>query len=469
MWAGGPPADTLPRPTGTGGDGTSGLSRSVSRKNFQRFPVRLITLWAQGMTKTEQEGATLSSTETEQQLNPSTDPPFFPFTRDKRCPFDPPTEVRQPGQQARRVQIWDGQTAWLVTRHDHAAALFADSRVSHDTRGPSYPHESPGFKQRAFQGQSFINMDDPEHGRLRRMANPAFTVKRVKALQETIQRHVDEHIDQMLTQSGPVDLVANFALPVPSLIISAMLGVPEEDQERFQYAASLSITRGTPPEVVVETTGKLLDYLEQLVVTKMASPSEDLLSDIATKNVATGQITAREAAVTARLLLIGGHETTANMISLSTALLLQHPEQLEELRTTDDPTLIVSAVEELLRFNSIAHLGQRRFALEDIELDGLSIKAGDALILSIDGGNRTPEIYPDPDTLDIHRDARGHLAFGWGTHGCIGQSLARLELQIALNTLFRRIPTLRLAAEIDELEFKDDAIIFGLHKLPITW
>jgi cytochrome P450 len=396
-------------------------------------------------------------------------PPTYPFERQAGCPFDPPLDVRAPGQAPRKVTIWDGQTAWLFTHHRQIETLLSDSRVSHDTTNPHYPHETAGFKARAFQGQSFINRDDPEHGRLRRMANPAFTAKRVMALREVIQADVDRLIDEMLAGPKPVDLVAAFALPVPSLMIAILLGIPEQDVERFQSAAAVAITKDTPPAVVEQTQGALLDYLEQLIQSKVSSPSEDLLSDLATKNVATGQITAREAAVTARLLLIGGHETTANMISLSTVVLLQHPEQLAELRAAEDPALMASAVEELLRYNTIAHNGMRRVALEDIELDGLTIKAGDGLILSLDGGNRSPEIYPEPDTLDIHRDARGHLAFGWGTHGCIGQSLARLELQIALGTLYRRIPTLRLAADVEQLNFKNDALIYGLHSLPVTW
>lgn len=395
--------------------------------------------------------------------------PHFPFGRAKKCPFDPPAGVQVASQAPRRVQIWNGRTGWLITKHEHLRALLADPRVSHDTSNDDYPHESPGFMQRAHQGQSFVNMDDPEHGRIRRMANPAFTAKRILGLRETIQAQIDELIDSMLRGPKPVDLVELFSLPVPSLMICLLLGVPTDQQGFFQRTADTIIRQDSPPEVVKQVQGELLDYLEDLVQKKAKDPGEDLLSDLAVKNVVTGQLTPREAAVTARLLLVAGHETTANMISLSTAVMSQHPEQLAELRDSDDPKLMASAVEELLRYLSITHIGLRRFALEDIEFDGVTIRAGEGLMCSVDGGNRSPEVYENPETLDIHRNPRGHLAFGWGPHQCIGQSLARLELQLALGTLFKRIPTLKLTQNVDELDFKYDGIIFGLHSLPVTW
>ncbi|WP_329410573.1 cytochrome P450 [Nocardia vinacea] len=373
------------------------------------------------------------------------------------------------GQAPQRVQIWNGQTGWLITKHEQVRALFADPRVSHDTSNASYPHESAGFMQRARQGQSFVNMDDPEHARMRRMVNSSFTAKRVLGLREKIQHQIDSLIDSMLAGPKPVDLVEAFSLAVPTGMICLLLGVPDSRQGFVQRAAETIIRQDTPPEVVQQVQGEFLDYLEDLVRQKAEDPGEDLLSDLAMKNVANGDLTAREAAVTARLLLVAGHETTANTISLSTALLLQHPEQLAELSDSDGLDLWSSAVEEFLRYESIAHIGLRRFALEDIELDGMTIRKGDGLMLSVDGGNRSPEVYENPDTLDLHRNPRGHLAFGWGPHQCIGQSLARLELKLALSTLFTRIPTLRLATTIDELDFKHDAIVYGLHSLPVTW
>lgn len=400
------------------------------------------------------------------------DPVAYPMARAAGCPFDPPPELTTPEaqQRMRKVRLWDGRWVWLVTKHSDVRTLFADERISHDSAHASYPHESPGFKARAMQGKSFVNMDAPEHQRLRRMVTAPFTARRVEGMRAQIQENVDGLIDNLLAGPKPADLVEAFALPVPSLIICLLLGVPVEKQGFFQDTARIIVSTDSPPDVVNAAQGDLLDYLEGLVVEKMTHPGDDLLSDLAAKHVATGSITAREAAITARLLLVGGHETTANMIALGTLALLQNPQQLSELRDTDDPKLIARAVEELLRYLSIAHIAPRRFALEDIEVDGGTIRAGDGVALSIDAANRSPEAFgDDPGHLDLRRDARRHVAFGFGPHQCLGQPLARIELQVVYGTLYRRIPTLRLATELDQIDFKDEAILYGVRSLPVTW
>ncbi|MGW1785645.1 cytochrome P450 [Streptomyces sp. NPDC002143] len=399
------------------------------------------------------------------------DPVPYPMARATGCPFDPPPALTTPESQERmrKVRLWDGSSVWLVTKYSHVRMLFADKRVSHDTAHPSYPHESAGFKERAQQGKSFVNMDSPEHQRLRRMVTAPFASRRVESLRPQIQEMVDGLIDAMLAGPSPTDLVESFALPVPSLMICLLLGVPVEQQKFFQDTARIIISTDSPPDVVNSAQGALLDYLEGLTVEKMTRPGNDLLSDVAVKHVATGSITAREAAITARLLLVGGHETTANMIALGTLALLQNPEQLAVLRDTDDPVLISSAVEEMLRYLTIAHIAPRRFAMEDIEVDGVMIHAGDGLALSLDAANRSPEEFPDPQSLDLLRDARKHVAFGFGPHQCLGQPLARVELQVVYGTLYRRIPTLRLAIDPDLIDFKDEGIIYGVRSLPVTW
>lgn len=194
----------------------------------------------------------------------------------------------------------------------------------------------------------------------------------------------------------------------------------------------------------------------------------DLLSQLGTR-ITAGELTRREAATMGVLLLLGGHETTANMITLGTLLLLEHPGQLAVIRDTDDPKVISSAVEELLRYLTIVHLGRRRTALEDIEVAGQTIRAGEGIILLNELANRDPEVFADPDVIDLSRNPRQHLAFGAGPHHCAGQPLARMELQVVYPTLFRRIPTLRAAIDIDEVPFKYDAVIYGVHELPVTW
>jgi cytochrome P450 len=290
------------------------------------------------------------------------------MARASGCPFDPPPGLRTLAPVS-RVRLWDGSTPWLVTRHAGVRAILADSRVSADTRRAGYPHSSAGARARRTQAPSFIGMDDPDHARLRRMVTGTFAIRRVDALRPSIQRIVDEHIDALLAGPRPVDLVQAFALPVPSLVICQLLGVPYAEHDFFQRRARVLVSRDEPVERVLAAHGELTEYLDRVIADKLAEPAEDLLSKLATEHVAAGELSRREAALMAVLLLIAGHETTANMIALGTLALLEHPEQLAALRDTEDPALIAGAVEELLRYLSIVHTGYGtpRVALQDIE------------------------------------------------------------------------------------------------------
>ncbi|GAB3568789.1 cytochrome P450 [Amycolatopsis endophytica] len=393
----------------------------------------------------------------------------YPQPRATGCPFDPPPGARGIGAPVTRVRSWDGSTPWLVTRYEDQRAALADPRVSADSTLPGYPSTSPGIAARRSRARTFIAMDDPEHARLRRMVTAPFAVKRVEALRPAVQRIVDDLIDGMLAGPKPVDLVTAFALPVPSLVICALLGVPYEDHEFFQENSRVLVHRDTTPEEGVAAQERLIGYLDGLVQRKLADPADDLLSELATRRVATGELTRREAAVLGQLMLVAGHETTANMIALGTLALLEHPDQLALLRETEDPKLVAGAVEELLRYLTIVHLGRRRVALEDIEIGGRTIRAGEGLILANDLGNRDGTQFADPDRLDVRRDARRHIAFGFGVHQCLGQPLARVELQVVYGTLYRRIPALRLATGLDRVRFKHDGAVYGVYELPVTW
>ncbi|MER7504216.1 cytochrome P450 [Nonomuraea pusilla] len=390
----------------------------------------------------------------------------FPGVRAAGCPFDPPPglrALREEGPLA-RVRLWDGSTPWLVTRYAEQRALLADRRVSADVTRPGYPRQVPiggGFA-------SFILMDDPEHARLRRMVQAPFTIRRVETMRPAVQRIVDELIDDLLAGPRPVDLVEAFALPVPSLVICELLGVPYADHAFFQDASKTVIRRDAPPEERGAAAARLTDYLDGLVGDKLARPSDDLLSRL-TARVESGELTRREAAQMGVLLLIAGHETTANMIALGTLVLLRNPGELALLRDGGDPELVAGAVEELLRHLTITHSGRRRVALEDIEIGGQVIRAGEGIILPNDIANRDPDAFPDPDRLDVRRDARRHIAFGFGVHQCLGQSLARMELQVVYGTLYRRVPTLRLAADLGDVPFKHDGQVYGVYELPVTW
>ncbi|MFJ8927450.1 cytochrome P450 [Streptomyces sp. NPDC102364] len=397
--------------------------------------------------------------------------PDFPAARSSKCPFAPSPDMRALSDHGpvTRVRSWGDSTPWAVTGHAEQKALLSDPRLSVEFTRPGFP--SPVDPTHAHAGStdlSFVGMDDPEHARLRRMVSGAFTIKRVEAMRPRVQKMTDDFIDTMLAGPKPADLVQALALPIPSLVISEMLGVPYEDHEFFQANSKSIVSAVASPQERQTAHANLATYLDDLVGRKLSEPGDDLLSSLCTQ-IEKGEITRRQAATMGVLLLLGGHETTANMISLGTLLLLQHPDQLALIRDTDDPAVIRTAVEELLRYLSIVHLGRRRTAMEDIEVAGHTIRAGDGVILLGELANRDPSVFPEPDRLDLTRNARQHQAFGAGAHHCVGQPLARMELQVIYPTLLHRIPTLRAVDDLDAIPFKYDAIIYGLHALPVTW
>ncbi|HWC79333.1 MAG TPA: cytochrome P450 [Pseudonocardiaceae bacterium] len=394
--------------------------------------------------------------------------PGYPMTRAPERPFDPPPGLRESQRSGplTRVRLADGATPWLVTRYADQRAVLADSRVSSDYERPGYPSGAPVQKGQAKIG--FILMDDPEHARLRRMVTAPFAIKRIEAMRPAVQRIVDDLIDELLAGPNPADLVDAFALPVPSLVICKLLGVPYTDHGFFQDNSKTIIRRTARPEERQAASANLIEYLDNLVGEKLANPGEDLLSGL-TERIRAGELTRTDAAQMGVLLLIAGHETTANMIALGTAALLRNPDQLALLRASEDPKLVASAVEELLRYLHITHNGRRRVAVADFEIAGQTIRAGEGIIVANDIGNRDPEVFSEPDTLDLRRNPRNHVAFGFGVHQCLGQSLARMELQVVYGTLYKRIPTLALAAELDQIPFKHDGSVYGVYELPVTW
>jgi cytochrome P450 len=397
--------------------------------------------------------------------------PTFPGVRAEKCPFDPPPDIQSLQEETplTRVQLRNGKVAWLVTRYAEQKALLSDPRISSDITHPGYPIDIERPKG-AEAPVSFILMDDPEHRRLRQMVTAPFMIKRIEAMRPAVQKIVDELLDAMLAGPKPVDLVQAFALPVPSLVICQLLGVPYADHDFFQENSKVLINRNVTGEARMAAGSRLFHYLDDLLGEKLANPGDDLLSGLVDR-VRDGELTRADAAQMGTLMLIAGHETTANMIALGTLALLEHPDQLSLLRSSsDDPALVASAVEELLRYLHITHNGRRRVALADIELAGETIQAGDGVIMANDIGNRDPSVFADPDRLDLQRPGvRRHVAFGFGVHQCLGQPLARMELQVVYSTLYRRIPTLSLATTVDKIPFKHDGSVYGVYELPITW
>ncbi|MCX4911643.1 cytochrome P450 [Streptomyces sp. NBC_00878] len=390
------------------------------------------------------------------------------FPQDRTCPFQPPTgyDPLRTDRPLARVTLYDGRTAWLVTGRDVARALLADSRLSTDRLRHGFPGTSPRVMALRDRRAALLNVDDPEHHIQRRMLVPSFTLKRATALRPAIQRIVDECLDAMVAQGPPAELVSAFALPVPSTVICELLGVPYADHEFFEEQSRL-LLRGRDLDQVRGARDQLYDYLGALIDRKLESPVGDgVLGALVHEQLREGAVDREEAIGLATILLIAGHETTANMISLGTHTLLQHPERLAELRA--DPSLWPAAVDELMRMLSIAD-GLLRLATEDIEVAGTTIRAGDGVVFGTSVINRDAEVYAEPDALDWHRPTRHHVAFGFGVHQCLGQNLARAELEIALRTLFERLPGLRLAVAADEVRFKPGDTIQGMLELPVTW
>ncbi|WP_437683570.1 cytochrome P450 [Sorangium sp. So ce131] len=387
----------------------------------------------------------------------------------RTCPYAPPAQHEQLRREApvAKVKLPSGATAWAVTRHEDIKTVLSDPRFSANRRHPSFPHLSPEPPPQLISKPLLLDMDGQEHASSRRAVVGEFSVKRMAALAARIQQIVDEHIDAMLAGPRPVDLVRALSLPVPSLVICELLGVPYADHEFFQARSASLVSRKSSNEEKARSFFELLAYLDKLVRDKEQNPTDDLLGRQIVKLREEGAYD-REAMVNMSfLLLLAGHETTANMISLSTLVLLKHPEKLAVLR--QDPAKTPAAVEELLRYFTIAEGAVARVAIEDVELGGALIRAGEGVVVLANTGNRDPAVFEHGGELDVERGARNHVAFGFGPHQCLGQNLARLELQIVIDTLFRRIPTLRPAAREEELSFKDDAAVYGMHEFPVTW
>ncbi|MFJ5990607.1 cytochrome P450 [Lentzea sp. NPDC092896] len=393
----------------------------------------------------------------------------LPMERDV-TPFDPPSKITlvRETRPVSPMLFPDGHEGWLITGYEAVRQALSDTRFSNrqDLGIIHVPFPTPGMPEQTEPSPQtpglFISMDPPDHTRLRRKLTGAFTVKRMKALEEGIIEITDRQLDELAKLTPPVDLVKEFALPVPSLVICEILGVPYADRDTFQTNSSKFMEREVDLEDKMAAYMAMNTYLAELVIGKRAEPGDDLLSDLARDE----DLSIEELCGMAFLLLLAGHETTANMLSLGTFALLEHPDQLAALR--EDPALIPDAVEELLRYLAVADIFFR-YAAEDIEFFGETIPKGSSVILSLLAGNHDPERYENADTLDVHRSARGHLSFGHGVHQCLGQQLARIEMRAGFEGLLRRFPGLRLAVPAGEVKLRTDMNIYGVHALPVTW
>ncbi|MFC0434897.1 cytochrome P450 [Kutzneria buriramensis] len=392
----------------------------------------------------------------------------YPMARASHT-FDPPVtfSVRREQDPVGKVKLWDGTEPWLITRYADAQAVLTDERFSADPHTPGFPFITPAVKANLRFRQLMIRDDDPQHGRLRRMLNKDFMARRMELLRPSVQRLVDGLVDDLIAGGEPGDLVKTFAIPLPSMVICLLLGVPYEDHGFFQQRTLRVADRRTSEEGVKAANQELSEYMMRLVAAKDAEPGDDLVSRLVVEQYRNGAITQQEIADLARMILVAGHESTAHMTALSVLALLRHPDQLAEL--TAHPAKIPNAVEELLRYLTVVHNGLPRAAKEDVEIGGQLIKAGEGLLVALPSANRDDAAFPDADRLDVDRPSPRHLTFGFGIHHCLGHYLARVEVQVAIETLFRRLPGLRLAIPFEQLEFRHQMAVYGVFELPVRW
>ena len=389
----------------------------------------------------------------------------LPAAREPGCPFDPPRELIEAREHGpiSPYTFPGGKPGWLVTGYDLVRSVLADPRFSSrkelmlhptiDFGDVEIPPAPPG---------EFLLMDEPQHGRYRKPLASRFTARRMRLLTERVEQITAEHLDAMAEAGPPTDLVTAFAKPIPAIMICELLGVPYRDRGSFQDNIDKFMNGETNDEDLLAAYTATQQYLAELVVAKRANPTDDVLSELTDSD-----LTDEELRGMSLILLAAGLDTTANMLALGTFALLHNPAQLAALRA--DPTLADRAVEELLRYLSVAKTFWRT-ALEDVELGGRTIRAGDRMILSYHTANRDPDRFTDPHALDLGRQDGTHLAFGHGIHLCLGQQLARVELRVAFPALVNRFPTLRLAVPADQVALRPEtADIYGVKSLPVTW
>ncbi|GLW72650.1 cytochrome P450 [Kitasatospora phosalacinea] len=398
--------------------------------------------------------------------------PAFPMPRTD--PLDPPpalAELRRSGQALTRVRLWDGSTSWLAARHADVRAVLHSPHFSSDTSREGFPKATAAAAALAAGGGGtrwLVRMDPPDHTVIRRMIGKEFTAGRVAAMRPMVERITHELLDGLLARpERSADLLAALGLPLPATVICLILGVPAEDREFFQDKTYTAMSANASPEEVGGAFGELLEYLDALVREKEARPTDDLLGRLVVDQVRPGALSHEDLLGIARLLLIAGHDTTANMVGLTGLSLALHPEQAARLRA--DPTLVPGAVEELLRYHSVGNHGLSRIATADVEIGGQLVRAGEGVLLSLNSANRDAAVFERPDELDLSRAAPQHLAFGAGIHRCLGVPLAVLELEVVLEALVRRLPGLRLAVPLEELSFRHDMLTYGVRALPVTW
>ena len=396
---------------------------------------------------------------------PTTAPRQYPFSDADRLNLDPFYAQLRRQEPVSRVQLPYGESAWLVTRYEDAKVVLADPRFS---RAATLERDEPRMRPNTPPG-GILTMDPPDHTRLRKLVAKAFTHRRVEKLRPHVQEIADNLVDGMVAKGAPADLVEDFALPLPITVICELLGVPYEDRGDFRKWSDsfLSTTKLTPDEVT-DYMDRMFAYMAGLVEQRRANLADDLISGLIEARDDHDKLSEEEMIRLAIGILVAGHETTASQIPNFAYVLFTHPDQLASLRA--DLDAVPKAVEELMRFVPLG-IGAAfaRYALEDVELGGVTVRAGEPVVVGAASANRDESVYDDPERLDLNRDAGTHLGFGHGPHHCLGAQLARMELHVALRTLLDRLPGLRFAGGPDDVVWKTGMLVRGPSRLEITW
>jgi cytochrome P450 len=370
----------------------------------------------------------------------------------------------------------DGETMiWFVTRHDDVVAVLLDD--DRFVRDPALALEADALaawrrdlpELPEFTDQHMLNRDGADHRRLRRLVTRAFTPRMVEELRPRMQEIADELLDAVEAR-GEMDLVDEFAFPLPIAVIAELLGIPLADRDSFRRWSNAVVTPALGPEALAEfgtLMGEFVGYLHELFERRRSEPADDLVSALLQVRDGSDALTDQELFSMVILLIVAGHETTVNLIANAVLALLQHPDQLAELRR--EPARVPAAIEECLRYDGPVERTLNRWAAADVELGGQTIKRGDLVIPILGSADRDPGRFAEPDLFDIGREDTKHVAFGRGSHYCLGAPLARLEGEIALTTLLRRLPGLRLGVSQDELRWRPVPLFRSLASLPVAW